>query len=107
MIATLHHLPLTEALTRAATLLRPGGVLAVLGLHRSRPVDYALSAVAFPVSWYHRRTRRSSAVRAPLADPTMTLDQIRRGVVDLLPGATVRRHLLWRHSMRWVKPASG
>jgi hypothetical protein len=34
----------------------------------------------------------------------MTLDDIRRQVNTILPGAIVRHHLLWRYSLLWVKP---
>ena len=33
-IATLHHLPLSQALERFKQLLRPGGVLTIIGLYR-------------------------------------------------------------------------
>jgi SAM-dependent methyltransferase len=106
MIAVLHHLPCADALTKAATLLRPGGVLAVVGLHRARSLVHmgARSLVAYPVSAFYRITRPSSRVGAPVRDPTMTLREIRRHADALLPGATIRRHLLWRYSLIWVKP---
>jgi SAM-dependent methyltransferase len=106
MIATLHHLPFDQALTRATSLLQPGGVLAVLGLDRARSFleAGARSAIAYPVSRYYRCTRQTSSVGAPTLDPPMTLDDIRRQVIAVLPGAIVRRHLLWRYSLVWVKP---
>ncbi|HYM62031.1 MAG TPA: class I SAM-dependent methyltransferase [Thermoanaerobaculia bacterium] len=105
MIATLHHLPFAEALTRAAGMLRPGGVLAVLGLDRapSLLVAGARSALAYPVSVWYRCTRQTSPVGAPIVDPPMTLDEIRRQAMEILPGVIIRRHLLWRYSMVWVK----
>lgn len=106
MIATLHHLPFAEALTRAADVLQPGGVLVVLGLDRARSLFEAgaKSAIAYPVSAYYRLTCRTSSVGAPTRDPSMTLDEIRRQAVGVLPSATVRRHLLWRYSLFWIKP---
>ena len=106
MIAVLHHLPYGDALTKAARLLHPGGVLAVVGLHRARSIVHmgARSLVAYPVSAFYRLTRPSSRVGAPVRDPTMTLMEIRRDAAALLPGATVTRHLLWRYSLIWVKP---
>ena len=105
MIATLHHLPFTAALKRATSLLRPGGVLAVLGLDRAPSlfVAVARSAIAYPVSGYYHCTRRTSRVGAPTLEPSMTLGEIRRQAIELLPGATVRRHLLWRYSLTWIK----
>ena len=106
MIAVLHHLPLRDALAKAATLLRPGGVLVVLGLDRARSIAHmgARSLVGYPVSAFYRLTRATSRVGAPLRDPKMTLPEIRREGDRLLPGATIRRHVLWRYSLTWVKP---
>jgi trans-aconitate methyltransferase len=92
MIATLHHLPFAEALARAAALLNPGGVLAVLGLSRAPLLEeVARSALAYPVSAYYRLTRRTSLVGAAILDPSMTLGEIRRGAIAVLPGATTAR----------------
>jgi 2-polyprenyl-3-methyl-5-hydroxy-6-metoxy-1,4-benzoquinol methylase len=106
MIAVLHHLPFREALMKTATLLRPGGVLMVLGLHRARSFVHlgARGLAGYPVSAFYRITRPTSRVGAPVRDPTMTLSEIRRGAGALLPGATIRRHLLWRYSLAWAKP---
>jgi SAM-dependent methyltransferase len=105
MIAALHHLPLPEALRQAASLLGSGGTLAVLGLHRDHsPLGFAASALAFPVSYAYRLTRRTAPVGAPTRDPEGTLAEIRRRAGELLPGVIIRRHLLWRYSMLWRKP---
>jgi ubiquinone/menaquinone biosynthesis C-methylase UbiE len=43
-VATLHHLPLRRALQRFSDLLRPGGVLVIVGLYRTvTPTDYAVA----------------------------------------------------------------
>ena len=48
-IASMHHLPLERGLDRLADLVRPGGMLAVLGLARPGSVtDYAWAAAAVP-----------------------------------------------------------
>ena len=108
MIATLHHLPFEPALAKADTLLRPGGTLIVLGLNRDPFLLGAMhAAVAYPVSWGHRITRKSAAVGAPIREPDMTLPDIRRRAGAMLPGAQIQRHLLWRYSLRWSKPNHG
>lgn len=108
MVATLHHLPFVEALSKAAGVLNPGGVLAVLGLSRGKSLleKGARSAIAYPVSYYYRLTRRTAPVGAHLLDPSMTLGEIRRRTPDVLSGATIRRRLLWRYSLIWTKPAT-
>jgi SAM-dependent methyltransferase len=108
MVATLHHMPLVEALTKAVDVLQPGGVLAVLGLDRAPSLFHrgAYAAIAYPVSIGYRLTRHTSPVGAPIREPSMTLAEIRRQALDITPGATIRRHLLWRYSLLWVKPAT-
>lgn len=106
MIAVLHHLPFDDALTKAAALLRPGGVLAVIGLHRAETFVHMgiRSLVGYPVSAFYRLTRPMAHVGAPVREPSMTLSEIRRGAGTRLRGATIQRHVLWRYSMIWMKP---
>jgi 2-polyprenyl-3-methyl-5-hydroxy-6-metoxy-1,4-benzoquinol methylase len=108
MIAVLHHLPFRSALLKAAALLRPGGVLIVLGLDRSSSLSHYLAAntVATLMSLCYATLRHSSPVGAPIAEPQMTLRQIRDECAPLLPGARIQRHALRRYSLLWVKPAS-
>src|SRR5262249_23402112 len=76
--AKLHHLELRPALIRFRNLLRPGGVLAIIGLFRGEPLrDWALAAVAFPLSWGFRCVRGFADVGAPVQDPRETLGEIR------------------------------
>jgi len=98
------HLPLELALTRFRNLMPSGGVLAVVGLYRSQTSkDYAAAAVAFPASWMLRGFRGFADVGAPLQDPKETLREIRTAFDDLLPGAVVKRRLLFRYSVIWRK----
>jgi SAM-dependent methyltransferase len=104
-IATLHHLPLVPALERFAQLLRPGGLLAVVGLYRLRTLeDLARAPVALPVSWWLRLTRNYEEVAAPIRDPDETLEEIRNAAARILPGAAITRQLLFRYSLVWRKP---
>jgi hypothetical protein len=50
--------------------------------------------------------RRTSAVSAPIRDPQMTIQEIRRQAIEVLPGAVIPHHLLWRYSLVWVKTAA-
>jgi len=79
MVAVLHHLPFRTALLRAAALLRPGGVLLVLGLDRSPSLSHYVTtgAVATLISGWYRAIHHSSPVGAPIAEPQMTLREIR------------------------------
>jgi SAM-dependent methyltransferase len=104
-IATLHHLPLGPALERFSQLLRPGGVLSVVGLYRLRTLaDFSYACAAIPMSWWWRLTRTYEEVAAPTRDPEQTLQEIARSVDSVLPGATLERRLLFRYSLVWRKP---
>lgn len=106
-LASLHHMPFAIAVGHAKTLLRPGGVLGILGLWRDQGImDFLASAIAFPMSRWYRLTRRTPDLRQPIVDPTMTLAQIRTEAASLLPGAQLRRHLLWRYTLIWRKPGA-
>jgi 2-polyprenyl-3-methyl-5-hydroxy-6-metoxy-1,4-benzoquinol methylase len=104
-VATLHHLPLRPALVRFRELLRPGGVLAVVGLYRANTLsDVEWNAVALPASWVLRAARGYSALKAPVCAPRETLAEIRGACAELLPGALVKRQLLFRYTLIWSKP---
>jgi SAM-dependent methyltransferase len=104
-VAVLHHLPFEPALTRLAALLRPGGVLAVIGLAKDASIaDLLVSGTAVPISRILRARRGWWESGAPLAAPAMSYGQIRRAARMTLPGATIRRRLLFRYSLVWHKP---
>jgi SAM-dependent methyltransferase len=116
-IAMVHHLDAEVALRRMSDLLRPGGVLAVVGLARdSSPADVGrlVPAIAgtrlhrLAGAWSLRRTggRGPAPYQPPLVwPPPLTYRQMRRLAERLLPGARYRRHLYWRYSLVWTKPA--
>jgi SAM-dependent methyltransferase len=114
-VATLHHLPMELMLLKLKAALREGGKLLVLDLFQPEGVrDRLADLVAFPVSTILRlltegRLRPPPEVRAAWAehekhDTYLTLRQVRDVCAKLLPGARVRRHLLWRYSIVWRKP---
>ena len=115
-IATLHHLPMEDMLRRCAKALEPGGVLLVLDLHTSSsPADWLAGAAAVPLGaalrlLYGGGIREPRAVREAWArhgrnERYPALTQVRAVCRDVLPGAAVRRHLLWRYSIVWRKGA--
>ena len=104
-VASLHHLPLSVALGRFRALLKPGGVLAVIGLyHMETFQDYAYAAVALPMIWTLRFAHAISREELAIQDPKETLKQIRAVSRALLPGSILRQHLLSRYSLVWQKP---
>jgi 2-polyprenyl-3-methyl-5-hydroxy-6-metoxy-1,4-benzoquinol methylase len=104
-VATLHHLPLVPALKRFHDLLKPGGILAVIGLYRVCTLeDYAWAAAGFSVSRILRFRHGHDDVSAPIREPQDTLREIRNACNATLPGAVVQRRLLFRYSLIWRKP---
>ncbi|WP_163896294.1 class I SAM-dependent methyltransferase [Mycolicibacterium hippocampi] len=105
-VASLHHMELRDALLKARRLLRPSGEIAVVGLSANRTVgDFLWSAACLPAvrigSALHRETRDVGVL---VAEPRESLDDIRRVVDDVLPGAEIRRALYYRYLLRWSKP---
>ncbi len=106
MVATLHHLPLIAALERFRELLKPRGVLAVVGLYRLNSMaDYAFAAIAKPVSLIVRAVQPVPAETAPIRGPATTLRTVRDACGQVLPGAVLRRRLFFRYSLIWRKPS--
>jgi SAM-dependent methyltransferase len=119
MVAVLHHLDLEDTLARIPGLLVPGGRLLVVGLARPNSLPDLttdlLSAAANPVMGLIKHPRRARPADRPAAgqpampvmpvkDPATTLAEITAAARASLPGATVRRRLFFRYTLRWDKP---
>jgi len=101
----LHHMDFAAALAKMASILRPGGRLAVVGLAANgSPGDWIIGAAGVPANLWYRRVRGESDPGAPVLAPDMTWSQVRSTAARVLPGVRYRRHLLWRYSLTWTKP---
>jgi SAM-dependent methyltransferase len=99
-VAALHHMDPAAALERMRELLAPNGVLAILGLARSRRRDLPRDLAAIVVSRAHRLTKRRWHSPAPtIWPPAHTYAEVRGLAEQLLPGAHYERHLLFRYSI--------
>jgi 2-polyprenyl-3-methyl-5-hydroxy-6-metoxy-1,4-benzoquinol methylase len=106
-VAALHHMDAAAALARMGQLLVPGGSLVVVGLARSRLPDLPWDVAAVLANLGHRAVRGYWEHPSPtMWPPTHTYRQIRALAGETLPGVRFRRHLLWRYSLVWAKPAS-
>lgn len=114
-IATLHHLQQRELFLKMRETLKPGGVLVVLDLVRSdnlfeRMLDGVGLGVSASLRLIHNgRLQPPAEVRKAWEqhgkhDSYLTIRQVRALAGELLPGATVRRCLLWRYSLVYRKP---
>lgn len=115
-IATLHHLPLAEVLRRMKAALKSGGVLLVLDLFERAGLSDSIShLLAIPVSvslrlLHHgrllpRREVRDAWAAHEVHDLYPTMREVHALCASVLPGAKIRKHLLWRYSIVWQKPA--
>ena len=113
-IATLHHLPLEPMLSRVKNILKPGGVLLVLDLFQAETLaDFSAGLLAIPLNLLLRlfrngRIRESAEVRAAWAEHGRSdiyprLAEVRQACAAVLPGAQIKRHVLWRYSIVWKK----
>jgi ubiquinone/menaquinone biosynthesis C-methylase UbiE len=113
-IATMHHLPFPLMLSKMKRALKPDGVILILDLDEPEGIYGALThVIAMPVSvgfrlLKRRQLRPPAAVRRAWAehaksDSYLTLSEVRAMCAETLPGARVRKHLLWRYSVVWKK----
>ncbi|MEU9762947.1 class I SAM-dependent methyltransferase [Streptomyces sp. NPDC001834] len=108
-VATVHHLPFTEALAGFRERLAPGGTLVVVGLAREETRgDHLLALVSSPLNvamgWVRNRGRRAPrpvSMTAVTRPARMTFREIVREARDVLPGAEARRRLFWRYTLVW------
>ena len=120
-IATLHHLKLREILIKMKSSLRAEGVLLVLDLFEPEGSlfkfegwqDIFANVIAVGVSGslrliHNGRLKPPPVVQAAWEDHGQhdsypTLSEIRALCSEFLPGATIRKQLLWRYSIVWKK----
>lgn len=108
-VATIHHMPFSDALTHFRQHLAPGGTLVVVGLSRRQSrSDHLIDAVAIPsnvaMAWIKNKGRkapRPASMTAPTRPATMTFADIVRDARQALPGARLRRRLFWRYTLVW------
>ncbi|MFD1931279.1 class I SAM-dependent methyltransferase [Nonomuraea mangrovi] len=105
-VATLHHMDAAAGLARMRDLLRPGGVLAIVGLARSAmPNDLPHDLAGVVVGTVHRAVKGHWEHPSPTVwPPPVTYPQMRGLAAEILPGSEYRRHLLFRYSITWRKP---
>jgi|GEM_PF-1374849 len=111
MVSVLHELPLVPALERAASLLKPGGTLVVVGQAAPRgALDMLFALLAVPYAWAlrlfysWRGIYRPEYLSAAPVEPSCSLEDVVDAASLVVPGAEVHRGLLGRFRLRWSKP---
>lgn len=116
MIATLHHVPIDQILTRLKQALRPEGVLIIHDLLTPSGIfDRATDLIRIPVSmattyvrtgqfWPSREVRRAWAEHGK-HERYLTRVDVMAMRDQYLQGAYVKHHLLWRYTLVWRKQA--
>jgi ubiquinone/menaquinone biosynthesis C-methylase UbiE len=113
-IATLHHLPLEQAVLKMKDALKPNGTLIIHDLVADDGIlDRGRSALAYLVSaarrfWKMGQMRMPREVREAWAEHGksevyLTLAEVREMCRKYLPEALVKRHLFWRYTVVWCK----
>jgi trans-aconitate methyltransferase len=117
--AVLHHPPLSDVLPRMARWVRPGGVLAAvalprvdlpreLGVELAAAVAHSSLGVALaalrPLTGAELFRPEATHAAMPVAEPALTVSEVRAEAGRLLPGAQVRRLLFWRYLLVWRRP---
>lgn len=106
-VATLHHMSAEKALRRFADLVKPGGVVAVVGLAANDWWDLPYAVVAHGSQLVLRFVRGHWKHSASMVwPPPATYREMKCIARRLLPGVRYRRHLLGRYSLIWKKPVS-
>jgi 2-polyprenyl-3-methyl-5-hydroxy-6-metoxy-1,4-benzoquinol methylase len=101
----IHHIGTAVALERMRDLVRPGGVVAVVGVARSRsPSDIPYDLAGTVATRVHKRSKGWWSTSAPKVwPPPESFTGTRRIAARVLPGSRFRRHVLWRYSLVWTK----
>ena len=103
-VATLHHVPAEKALVQFADWVRPGGVVAVVGLAANDWWDLPYAVVAHGTQLILRAWRGHWEHSASMVwPPPSTYREMKRIAHRVLPGVRYRRHLLGRYSLIWRK----
>lgn len=103
-VAALHHMDPAAALSRMRALLRPGGLLGIIGLARTRlPADLGWELAGTIGHRWNVMIKRPPNSPGEQTSPTVwppahTHCEMRRLSGELLPDRQYRRRLLWRYT---------
>ena len=109
-IAMLHHVALRPMLLRMRASVAPRGILLVQDLDDStRLRDFPRNALGWLMTRISGRRPASGELtdaweQHGRGEAYPRLSEVRALCAEILPGATVRRHIAWRYSVVWRRP---
>ena len=114
-VATFHHMDWPAVLKRAKGDLKPGGKLLVVDLYEERGWrDSLYNLVSIPIHHLYKWMKNGQSQSTPQentlwnahgsGDEYLLFEALKKMATQHLPGATVKRRLLWRYSLVWEKP---
>lgn len=104
--AMLHHVDARDGLARMAELVRPGGVVAIVGFATASTLADRARAVSGSLLMRIQVVRgRYREHHAPMRwPPPMTMEEMLSLADEVMPGATFRPELGSRYSLVWRRP---
>ena len=114
LIATLHHLPFESVIQKMKSALKANGIIMALDLYEPESISERFrNLLAVPIHtilklkntgriWEPREVREAWAKHGE-HDSYLRVSEVRGMCQDLLPGAIIKKHLLWRYSIIWKK----
>lgn len=106
-VASIHHMDMTAALEQARSILRPGGVILIVGLAKpSNFLDWAVEALrVIPCAIVSkvRQMQSSEEKHIPVSYHFPKMSEIRAVARTLLPSAKIRYGLFYRYLLWWKK----
>jgi len=104
-VASLHHFDARAGLLRFSELVRPGGVVAVVGRAANDWWDWPLEVLPHCARLGAKMMGRYWEHSAPTVwPPPLTYRQVRQVASIVLPGVKYRRHFFSRYSLVWLRP---
>jgi SAM-dependent methyltransferase len=104
-VMALHHVDVSIGLQRMSDLLRPGGVLGIIGVARSTLSDLPRNAAGVVATRLHRLTKREWSQAAPMCwPPPLSYRETRQAATAELPAGRYQRRMLFRYTLIWTKP---
>jgi SAM-dependent methyltransferase len=105
-ISSLHHTDFEASLQKAQTIVRPGGVLAVVGMANGNDTltSRARGRLGHEAARFYRWRFGESWAEMPVNIPEMTYKTARTITTTTLPGARFRKLLFFRYFLHWRKP---